>query len=185
MLQDKTLFKSPCLAFKIATEAEKLSTGIGNFFEREITKHTGGRFCHVAGWINGSITEAFCHESVEPSGTHRTTYDLTQPEWELVQLPQVDKSLLNGWSIGDCGRHYGAITIGGIALGSGWISSIDSTDRICSEDMFYMCRDIILIYFPNSIQPGLVVPDSPHADKIGLYELVTSYIAKNQFFKGI
>jgi hypothetical protein len=171
-------FQPPCLAFKIEAEAIKASSGLGNFFERAIVAVTHGKFCHVELWIDGPITSASCHASREPEGTSNQLQDLTQPYWQLVQLPYDPISLetLQGWAVGDSGRKYGLLTIGGIGSGAQFVH--DPTDRICSEDAFLACRDIIRLPFPPEVKSWMVAPDGHPPNGWGLFELVEEALSK-------
>lgn len=173
-------FKAPCLAFKLEDQAIKYSSGLGNFFERAIVKVTGGKRCHVAIWISGDDPyNALCHESVEPSGTHNVIYNLTEPIWELVQLPTpYNSSYSLGWAAGDNGRPYGKLTIVGIGTDQPRLTDLDSSDRICSEDGFLYCRDVIGMTFPKEVIPGMVAPDGQPRGGWGLYELVQQLLSK-------
>lgn len=169
----------PCLAFKVESEAIKTTTGLSNFFEKAITRVTGGKYCHVEIWLSGPRNSALCHASREPEGTSNKIVDLSDPLFDIVDLPlsitanrQYFAGLVNGWSLGDSGRRYGILTIGGIALQLANLTHLDSNDRICSEDAFLFCRDIIGLQFPKEVIPGMVTPDGHPKGGWGLYELV-------------
>lgn len=172
MLSSQGTFNPPCLAFKVESEAIKTTTGLSNFFEKAITRVTGGKYCHVEIWLGGPISMATCHAAREPKGTSIEIVNLSSPLFDIVQLPPTNNDKAFGWSLGDCGRRYGILTIGGIALELANLTHLDSNDRICSEDAFLFCRDIIGLQFPKEVIPGMVAPDGHPKGGWGLYELV-------------
>lgn len=115
-----------------------------DFWGRAICWKTGGPYCHTELWFDGEPTAALCFSSRENEGSGFKIIDLTQHDWDFVEITFDPQKVAAVYKIcqGLSGRRYD--WLGVLAFEIHWLRD-DADDLFCSESCALALRNSRLL----------------------------------------